>query len=73
MNKRLIGITLALWVVALTGPMGSSQNQDLTDKQAVQDAVVDFGAPDPQPASRGTASSLQKKSLSSKAERSRLS
>ena len=32
---------------------GSSRNQDLTDKAAVQDAVVDFGAAHPQPASPG--------------------
>jgi hypothetical protein len=53
MNERLIGITLSLWVVALTGPMDSSQVQDLTDKRAVQDAIVGFGAPHPQPASPG--------------------
>ena len=53
MNKRLIGVTLTLWLVALTGPMGLPQSQDLTDKVAVQDAVVDFGAPHPQPASPG--------------------
>ena len=53
MNKRLLGVTLTLWVVALIGPMESSQIQDLTDKVAVQDAVVDFGAPHPQPASPG--------------------
>lgn len=53
MNKRLIGVTLTFWVVALTGPTGSPRNQEPTDEPAVQDAVVDFGAPHPQPASPG--------------------
>ena len=53
MNKPLIGATMTLWVVALAGSAGTFQNKDLTDKAAVQDVLVDFGAPHPQPASPG--------------------
>jgi plastocyanin len=53
MNKRLVVVTMTVWTAALAGLIGTSPSQDLTDKPAVQDAVVDFGAPHPQPASPG--------------------
>jgi plastocyanin len=51
MNKRVVVVTMTLWAVALKGLIGTPLNQDLKDKPAVQDAVVDFGAPQPQPES----------------------
>ena len=53
MNRRDVGMTGGLWAVCITVLMGGSAGQDLTDKPAVQDAVVEFGAPHPQPASPG--------------------
>jgi plastocyanin len=53
MNKRFIVTAASMWAVALTVLIGKPADQDLTDKPAVQDAVVDFGAPHPQPASPG--------------------
>jgi plastocyanin len=53
MNKRLIVTAASMWAVALAVLIGRSADQDLTDKPAVHDAVVDFGAPHPQPASPG--------------------
>jgi plastocyanin len=44
-------LTAAMWAVVLTISLGSSPNQDLTDKPAVADALVDFGHVHPQPAS----------------------
>jgi plastocyanin len=56
MNKQLIGATTTLWVVALAGMTGTSPSQyptATTNQTAVQDAIVDFGAPHPQPPSPG--------------------
>jgi plastocyanin len=53
MNKRLLGATMTLWLVTLAAFSGAFLQQDLTDKPPVQDAVVDFGAPHPQPPSPG--------------------
>ena len=51
MIKRLVVLTATVWAVGVTGLIGATANQkDLTDKPAVQDALVDFGHPvHPQP------------------------
>lgn len=51
MNSRLVVLTATVWAVVATVFIGATPNQkDLTDKPAVQDAVVDFGYPvHPQP------------------------
>jgi plastocyanin len=50
MNRRDLVTTGGLWAVCLTVLMGAGAGQDLTDKPAVQDAVVNFGHPvHPQP------------------------
>ena len=49
MNTRLAVVSLPLWIVALTGFTGTSLNQDQTGKEAIQDAVVNFGPVHPQP------------------------
>ena len=53
MNRLVAVASVPLFVVTLAGFTATSQKRDLTDKTAVQDAVVDFGAAHPQPASPG--------------------
>ena len=53
MKKRLSVASVPLWLVGFAGFTGTPLNQDVADKVAVQDAVVDFGAPHPQPPSPG--------------------
>jgi plastocyanin len=51
MNKRLGVVTAAMWAVAVSVLIGATANQDLPDltgKMAVEDAVVHFGAMQPQ-------------------------
>jgi plastocyanin len=50
MNNPLAVVTTAIGTAVVTMLIGPNANQDLTDKPAVQDAVVNFGAPHPQPA-----------------------
>ena len=51
MYRRLAVLTATLWAFVATGMIGATQKVDLTDKPAVQDAVVNFGYPvHPQPA-----------------------
>jgi hypothetical protein len=50
MKNRLGVVTAAMWAVVATVWIGATANQDLTDKPAVEDAVVNFGAVQPQPA-----------------------
>lgn len=50
MNSREFGMTAGLWAMGVTVLIGGTAGQDLTDKPAVQHAVVDFGHPvHPQP------------------------
>jgi hypothetical protein len=50
MNSRPVILTATVWAVVATVLIGAMPNQDLTNKPAVQDAVVDFGHPvHPQP------------------------
>jgi plastocyanin len=50
MIGRFLVLTATVWAVGVTGFIGATANQDLTDKPAVQDAVVNFGHPvHPQP------------------------
>src|SRR5687768_7587479 len=50
MNNPLAVVTTAIGTAVVTMVIGANANQDLTDKPAVQEAVVNFGAPHPQPA-----------------------
>ena len=51
MHRRLAVLTATLWAFVATGMIGATQKVDLTDKPAVQDALVNFGHPvHPQPA-----------------------
>jgi plastocyanin len=49
MNNRLGVVTAGMWSVAVTVLIGATASQDLTDKPAVEAAVVNFGARQPQP------------------------
>jgi plastocyanin len=49
MSNRPGVVTAVMCAGAVTVLMGAAANQDLTDKLAVQDAVVNFGAVPPQP------------------------
>lgn len=49
MIRRLVVLTTSVWSVGVTGFIGATANQDLTDKPAVQDAVLNFGHPSPFP------------------------
>lgn len=52
MSNRL-GVAATVWALGLGVSMSASVNQDLTDKPAVADAVVEFGHVHPQPPSPG--------------------
>ena len=51
MKPALTTTTALVWSIGIVVWIGASANQDQTNKPAVPDAVVNFGAPHPQPAS----------------------